>query len=575
MKHPPDGKWRCEILFGLLLLAVVGLCVRLSLLVARGPADAPQLALTQQRMVVPLPARPGGIYARSGDSYVPLALSKQVPSCYADPSLLRDDELADTAIGVADVLGLDPRDVLHELVTRRRKRFAWLGRQISLAQAEAIRSLGMPAVGIIHEWRREYPSGTLAATVIGFRRRDGEPGGGLELSQQKYLGAQDGRRVMLADARRRPIHPLPDDSRPPRDGDNVFLCLDAVIQGFLQEAVAESVERFDAQWGTGIVVDPHTGEVLAMCSVPTFDPNAYNTTPADSMTNRAITMPFEPGSAFKPIIAAAAVDAGVVTYDTKIFCENGVYRARRHGRITDHGHRYGTLTVTYIVVKSSNIGMAKIGEMLKNPRLHATLKRFGFGAKTGVSLAGESGGIVRPLRKWDGYSLWRVPFGQEISATALQMTMAFSSLVNGGLLLQPRLIEKVTDSQGRVLWQGRRRVVRRVLRPDTSKKTLEVLRQVVEQGTGKACRMDKWTSFGKTGTAQIPGRGGYVDGAYTGTFIGGAPASRPRVICMISVYWPDRSKGYYGSKVAAPYVRDVLERSLGYLNVPPDKPTRP
>ena len=552
------------------MLAVVGLCVRMCLLLRQGRAEAAHLVERQQRMVVPLPARPGSIFARAHRSYVSLAVSRQVPGVYADPLLLGDEEVAGVSVRLGELLDMNPLDVQHQILLRRDRRFAWIKRQVSSDQAAAVRAERMPAVGVTHEWRREYPNGVLASSLIGFRLRYGSAGGGLELSQDKYLRAADGKNVILVDAMRRPIRPLLDHSRMPQDGHNVFLCLDAVIQGYLEQAVADSVDRFDARWGTGIVADPMTGEILAMCSVPTFDPNDFNHAPSDSRINRAVSMPYEPGSVAKPIFAAAAVNEGLLTYQSRIFCENGAYYARRGGRIGDHGSRYGWLSLVDVVVRSSNIGMAKVGEKLGNVRLHAVALRFGLSGKSGIGLPGESGGILRPLQKWDGYSLRRVPFGQEISTTALQLTMAFCSLANGGELLAPRLVDHVSDAEGRVVWSGRRTVVRRVLRPDVAARTLDVLRQVVERGTGKACRLSRWTSFGKTGTAQIAGRGGYVEGAYTGTFVGGAPANSPRLICLISIYWPDKSKGYYGGKVAAPYVKEVLQRSLTYLNVPSD-----
>lgn len=571
--EPLPARWRCELVFGLLMLAVAGLAVRAGLLVTRARPDAVRLAETQQRMVVPLPARPGSIYARTRGGHLPLAVSRQVPSCFVDPYLLEDDEVEDAALRTGAVVDADPIEVVEAVMLRRTRRFAWVARELSEEQAHAVRALRMPAVGILHEWRRAYPNGPLAGTVLGFRRIDGVPGGGLELTHEPYLAANDGRRVLLADAHRRPVWPLPDRSRTPIDGDNVFLHLDAVIQGFLEEAVAESARRFDAQWATGVVMDPRTGEVLGMCSVPGFDPNEYATVSSERRTNRAISVPYEPGSALKPIFTAAAVDAGAATYSTEIDCEDGVYHARRGGRITDHGHHYGLLTLEDVIVKSSNIGMAKIGERMGNERLHAVVERFGFGEPTGIALPGESGGIVRPLDKWDGYSLRRIPFGQEIAVTALQLARGFASLVNGGLLLEPRLVDFVTDSRGNVIWRSRPRVLRRTIRPETSARTLAVLREVVERGTGTSAQLARWSSFGKTGTAQVPGPGGYVDGAYTATYVGGAPATDPAVLCVISVYWPDRSKGYYGSKVAAPYVRDVLARTLAYLEVPGDVET--
>jgi cell division protein FtsI/penicillin-binding protein 2 len=400
---------------------------------------------------------------------------------------------------------------------------------------------------------------------------DGRGGGGLELSLDSQLAAIDGTRVMLADSRRRPIWTLPEASNPPKDGSHVFLCLDAVVQESLQNAVAEAVRQYGAKWGAGVVVDPMTGEVLAMSSVPSFDPGDYQRVPAEARTDRTISLPYEPGSALKPVYAAAAVDAGLVSYQTQIFCENGTYAATKGGRISDHGQHYGHLTVEDVVVFSSNIGMAKIGEKLGNRAMFGIAGRFGLGIRSGIELPGESPGIVRPLARWDGYSLRRVPFGQEISVTALQMAMAFSALANGGQLMQPRLVDHICGADGRVVWQSYPKAIRQVVKPTTAAQTLAVLQQVVERGTGKACKLDRWTSFGKTGTAQIPGRKGYIDGAFAGTFVGGAPARQPRVLCVISIYWPDKAKGYYGAKVAAPAVKKVLEQTLTYLNVPPDK----
>jgi len=565
--------WRFNLVFALLLLALAGLAVRLGWLMHTAPADVRGQVQLQHKRTIPIPGRPGSIFARSLGGPVLLAGSRQAPGCFVDPALVDDERIGDVAIRAGQALNLDPFDVQAELLRRRKDRFVWLKRRITPREAEAVGALGLDAIGIMHEWQRKYPCGPLAGTVVGFRTRDGRPGHGVELAAANWLAASDGRRVCIVDSARRPIWPVIEQSTQPRDGRNVFLCIDAVIQGYLQDAVAGAVEQYEAKWGVGVVVDPQTGEVLAMCSVPTFDPNRFNETSAEARTNRAVSMPYEPGSALKPIFAAAAVDEGVVTYQTRIDCGNGTYYARKGGRISDHGHSYGVRSVSDVVVVSSNIGMAKIGEKLGNSALHTIARRFGLGERTGVDLPGQSPGIVRPLRKWDGYSLRRVPFGQEISVTALQLTMATASLANGGLLLRPRIVDHVRDSRGQVVWRGGREVVRRVLRPSVAAQTLAVLRDVVDSdhGTGKPLRMRLWSSFGKTGTAQIPGRGGYVDGAYTASFVGGAPATNPRLLCLVSVYWPNRRKGYYGSKVAAPAVRDVLERSLAYLNVPPDK----
>ncbi len=571
MKQSGPGRWWFEIVFGLVILAMLALCVRLAFLIRTNQSEAIQMTRRQQKMVIPLPARRGNIFAKARSNYVLLAGSKQIPGCYGDPSIMSDSQLDDVAIKVSEVLGIDPRVLQDKIVARRDKGFVWLSKDISAEQAQAIRDLKLRSVKVNHLWRREYPNAELASTMMGFCRSDGVGGGGLELSQEKLLLASHGRRVVRADARRRPIWPLLNESKLPKDGNNIYLTLDAVIQGYLQDALAESVERYEAKWGTGIVVNPQTGDILAMTSFPNFDPNEFNNSTPSSRTNKAICLPYEPGSAVKPIFAAAAVDYGLIDYATQVFCENGEYRAHRGGRITDHGKKYGYLSLEDVLVLSSNIGMAKVGELLGDERQYEILGRFGFGQQTGIELPAESRGIIRPLVKWDGYSLRRVPFGQEMSATTVQLAMAFSSLANGGLLLKPQLIDHVTDSKGRVIFQSKREVVKRVLTTSTAAQSVAVLAQVVERGTGAKCQMEGWTSFGKTGTAQIPGIGGYTEGAYVGTFIGGAPVNDTKLMCIISIYWPDRSKGYYGSVVAAPYVREVLEKALTYMEVPPDK----
>jgi cell division protein FtsI/penicillin-binding protein 2 len=562
-------------MFTLLALGLLALVGRLAWLLKADRGRAQELAWRQHRLVIKLPGRPGNIFARARQRHVLLAGSKQVPFCYADPGMVEDDgKLQQLAGKVAPVLGLTQGEVLGLMLAQRNDRFVILKRDLSEQEIRAVEALRLRPVQVDYEWRRDYPNGQLAATVLGYRRTDGQGGAGLEQSWDTgRLAAADGQRVVLADASRRAIWSVPSECTPPRDGQHVFLSIDTGIQGFLEEAVRSSVETFAARWGVGIVVNPQTGQVLAMCSVPGFNPNEYSRYEQEAVTNKAVAVPYEPGSALKPVFAAAAVDAGVMTYDTPIFCENGQYVAPRGGRITDHGESYGRLSLTDVVVFSSNIGMAKVGEALGNQAMHAAAERFGLGQETGIALPGESRGILRPLAKWDGYSTRRVPFGQEISVTSLQMTMAFAAMSNGGWLLRPRVVDCVRDARGRTVWRSHKQVVRRALGTQAAEQTLAVLREVVLRGTGKGCRMDRWSSFGKTGTAQIAQDGVYADGAFVGSFIGGAPATRPEVLCLISIYWPDESRGHYGSTVAAPYVRQVLERTLGYLDVPPDLPS--
>jgi len=575
------SKWRQNVVFGGMIVILLALGVRLWTMRMMYGEKAVKMADRQQRRIIRIPARIGNIYGVAHSRPVLLATSRQAPTCFVDPSLLKDYNIPEVAIEVGDVLGVDPVKIQHTLFERRDKRYAPIkdnpNREITPGQRSAIVALGNPAVGIEYQWKRGYPCGPLAGSVIGFRMRDGKPGGGVELALNDCLKAFDGRRELMADAVGRAVGLKPGTSIPPRDGNHVFLCLDAVIQEYLHEALNESVAKYGGPktWAAGVVIEPQSGRVVAMSSVPNFDPNESNR-PGALATNRAIIMPFEPGSVVKPLFAAAAVSEGVATWDTMIFCENGCYRPPRGGRITDHGKSYGIKSVTDGIVLSINTLMAKLGGMLGNKKLHTWVTKFGFGSRTGIRLPGEDPGLIRPLRRWDTYSTPRVPFGQEMAVTSLQLAMAFGAVANDGLLLKPRLVERIVNPKGKVLHVEGRKVVRPVFTPQIARKCRLVMQEVVERGTGKRCRMDKWSSFGKTGTAQIAGPGGmgYLDGAYTGSFVGGAPVEKPRLLCVISVYRPDRSKAYYGGTVAAPYVKQVLEKSLTYLKVPPDKGVR-
>jgi cell division protein FtsI/penicillin-binding protein 2 len=566
---------RISVLFTALVMVAAVMGVRVVDLVRHSQADVVEQVDRQQRMVIPVPARPGGIWARTGQTYRLLASSRQSPLVFVDPLMIPDDRIVEVSNQLGRIVRVQPREIAQTILDRRNARYVVVKRDLTAAQVEKVRDLKMSSMlGLTYEWKRQYPSDSLASHVVGFCLADGSPGGALELSMRRYLEATPGTRVLSADARRRAIDHIDTESTPPVDGADVYLTLDVIIQGYLEEAVAEAAEAHGAPWATGVVIEPETGRVLAMASSPTYDPNRFNQTDPETWTNHTITSPYEPGSVVKPLFAAAAVDAGIVEWDTMIDCENGTYYAHRGGRITDHGQEYDQLSVEQGVVQSSNILMAKLGEMMGNDRLYAVTERFGFGMRTGIELPGESPGIIRPLGNWDGYSTRRVPFGQEMSANSLQVAMAFGALANGGKLMKPILVDHIRSGD-EVIMKNEPTVVRRVVREQTARESLDVMALVVEEGTGKKARMQQWRSFGKTGTAQIAGPGGYVDGAYVGSFVGGAPVEQPRAVCLISVYWPDRSNGYYGGTVAAPYVKRVLEKTLTYLDVPSDRYTVP
>ena len=575
---------KVDIIYYTIFAGMITLCVYMGTCIYDTPAQIvkhTKRAKSAEEIWKKVPARPGSVYVSNRHSYTLAAHSRFTPSCFVDPSLLTIPELKKVSRKLAAILDEYPtgpacesyiRQIFSKLKSRKKQgsKFVWIKREISHKQSLAVRNLKNRAVGIQKEWRREYPNGNFAGPVLGFRRKDNVPGAGIELSLDRLIKATAGKRVMKSDARRRPIYGVADKTIRPEDGHNVYLTLDATIQKYLQTAVCESVEKFDAQWGVGIIMDPKTGDILAMVSAPTFDPNKYNVTPMEMMNNRCISCIYEPGSIFKPLFAASAVSEGMMTYQTRINCENGVYHARKGGRITDHGSRYGLISLATVIVKSSNIGLAKIGERFGNRRLHELVYDWGFGRKTGVDLPGELKGKVRRFSAWDGYSLRRIPFGQEISVTPLQIATAYCAFANGGYLMRPRLIRQITNQRNEVIYKTNPEIIRRVISESAAKQSVKVMRDVVLKGTAKKSKSKIYSIWGKTGTAQVSNSQGYIPNAYTGSFIGGAPVKNPEVICLISIYRPGRNKKYYGGTVAGPYVKEVLEKTLRYLQRKPD-----
>ncbi|MCY2927789.1 MAG: penicillin-binding protein 2, partial [Planctomycetota bacterium] len=497
-------RWRYDLVFTLLMLGVGAMGVRLGVMSRDRADEAGRIAQRQQLLTISVPARRGWIYIRGFDMYVPAAMTRDEPLVYVDAGELDDNELVPLCEDLAKILGVKSQAICTKILDNRSSRYLLLQGELTAAEATAIRALNHRALGIGYEPRRDYPNASLAAHVLGLCRKDGKGGAGVEQTFQKLLDAQSGVQVMFADSRRHATSVIPQECKPPRDGSSVFLTIDERIQKALELALAEAVETHSAMWATGVVVDPHTGDVLAMSSTPTFDPNTYQSAELAHLANRAISMPFEPGSVAKGLFAALAVQAGAVTWDTKFECK-GTYTAPGGGTVGCHGHAHGVVSVAECVIYSCNVGMAKIGELMGNRRLYDGARAFGLGQRTGIPLPGESPGQLRSLAKWDGYSTRRIPFGQEVSTTALQIAMAYSALANGGQMLEPRLVDCVQSPAGQPESRPRQTVLRRVVSQKISAQALRVLQQVVEndKSTGKACRLSQWTSFGKTGTAQV------------------------------------------------------------------------
>lgn len=528
-------------------------------------------AQERQISTIPMPARRGFILDRR---FRVLAGSQDLPTVFADPRFVEDR--AAVARRLSDLLDIPAREIRARLDQPTSPGYVVIARQVDSQIVRQIAEEQIPGIGIQNEPVRTYPMGALASHVIGFVGRDGVGLEGVEAHFESFLRATPGKRDVYRDVRRRAVFPVPDSSVPPRDGDSVVLSIDAAIQEMVEKAVAEQVRHYQAECGMGLVMDPRTGEVLAMTNYPTYSPTEIAAAPAERRRNRLLTDPVEPGSVFKPFIMVTALAEGVTTPTETIFCENGLYSVGKR-RLHDH-HPYGFLTAAEVLAKSSNIGMAKLGQRLGNQRMYEALYALGFGHPTGIDLPGEDNGLLMPLKKWDSFTTTSVPMGQEIAVTPIQIATAFCALVNGGRLLQPRVVLAVIDRSGKLVKDNSRVIDKGQKINSTAAETIrKLLIGVVTDGTGKPCDLDKWQVMGKTGTAQIPKLGGghYEPDAYLGSFIAAAPASDPQVVVLVMIRKPKRSLGYYGAQVALPGARAILEGVLPYLNVPPDKTLQP
>lgn len=546
------------------MLALIG---RLAYIQGHMRTELLEWSQRRQCSTVVLPGRRGAILDRR---LRVLAGSHDRPTIYADPRLIEDHEAA--ARQLAMVLGSKAADLKKLLDEPTSPEFVILKRAADAHEAEGVKELKIRGVGMVNEPVRSYPMGKLAAHVIGFVGAEGSGLEGVELAYEKHLKATAGKRLVYRDVHRRAIFQEPDGFVAPRDGMHVVLTIDANIQEVLDRELSQAVERFQAECAVGVVLSPKTGEVFAMSCAPSYDPAEPNKIDLEHRRNRVLTDPMEPGSSFKPFVMAIALAEGVTKPTETIFCHNGLYVTGAR-RLSDH-EPYGTLSVEQIMVHSSNIGMAILGQRLGNMRMRAGLRQFGFGAQTGIDLPGEGEGLFMPLKAWNSFTTTSVPMGQELAITPLQLATAFCGLINGGHKVRPHVVSAILSRSGEVI-EDRRKVedLGRVTREDISAEMRNMLAKVVNEGTGRNCRLEQWQVMGKTGTAQVPrkGRPGYEPDAYLGTFIAGVPARDPEVVCLIQVRKPNRRIAYYGSAVAAPSVRTVLAYTLPYLGIPPDE----
>ncbi len=529
--------------FAVALLRVFDLSVRQS-------DDLKAKAKSQHLRIVKLPAERGPIVDRNGDF---LALNVESAVVFVDPKMatFRSEEIP----RLARTLELPVESVAGKIGGSGR--FNWLLRTTTPERAAAVEALHLRGIGTESSRSRYYPHGPLAGQVLGMSGVDTQGLEGIELKYDEPLRGVPGSVPVQRDARGREILLIGGRDTAPKHGSTVELTLDANLQRIAEEELEATVAERRAEAGTVVVIDPTTGEILGMANVPRVDPNRGASLPVNLRRNRAVTDRYEPGSTFKTILAAAAIEADVVWPEDKIFCENGSYTIGRR-TITDHDP-YGTLTFADVIRYSSNIGAAKIAEKLGVPRFEKTIRAFGFGRATGVDLPGEVAGIVRPASSWRRINLATTAFGHGIDVTPLQVAMAYGAIANGGRLMRAFVVRRVVAPDGSVTRETLPEVVAQPVSADTARIVADMLKGVVENGTATAARIEGVSVAGKTGTARKIDKatGRYSHREHIASFVGFFPVDTPRFVVLVVIDNP--RTGMYGGIVAAPVFRRVGE----------------
>jgi cell division protein FtsI/penicillin-binding protein 2 len=455
-------------------------------------------------------------------------------------------------------------------------------KKLSKADRTFLRSLRQYAVSAEPDQLRVYQNGALAAHVLGFTgtlentNHTSEMFGydGIEKFFNDKLSGASGWRVTGVDSKKNELAALQDEDVSAKNGLNVVLTIDAAVQHIMETALANAMKEHSPANITGIVMRPRTGEILAMASLPNFDPNNLNTINTNNEQNRVISDVMEPGSTFKTIVISGALNEHIVNLNDTVFCENGVFH---YGGIilhdAEHDH-FGNLTVEQVLQKSSNIGASKIGIKLQAPKLYDYMTDFGLGAFTGIPLPHEASAknFVRPADKWGKYSIAQIPMGQGVAATRLQMAMAVGALANGGVLMRPMLVKRLEDSNGNVIQQYKPQSVRRVVSEETAKEMVEALKTVVSKdGTAPLAAITNYVVAGKTGTAQKVVDGKYASDRFVVSFIGFFPADNPQVCISIVMDSPKEGGRAFGGALCGPVFHDIAQRCASYLNIPPDE----
>jgi cell division protein FtsI (penicillin-binding protein 3) len=550
------------------LTAMIGalfalVAARLAMLVLIDGPRLVSMARSEHRGAISLAAVRGPILDRNGK---PLALSAETLSVYARPRRLLESTTEADRVKLAAVLEMEPATLERRLA--RKAPFVWLARHQSAQRVRAFDEIGLEGVGSVPEYFRFYPESGLAAAVVGKAGADGQGLSGVELEYDRVVRGAPSVMHFDHDARGHAIFDSPLEQAGAQAGDRLELTIDAAIQTQAEGYLASEVRLSGARGGTAIVLDPFTGEVLAMANA-----NVDDSADRARLHNSGVQDAFEPGSTLKGIVGAIALDDQVIDTRRQIFCERGVWHVA--GKTIHDDSPRGWLDLGSIIEVSSNIGAAKLASALGASRLAAGLAVFGIGRKTGIDLPGETVGVLRPVASWRPIELADHGFGQGLAVTPIQLATAYAAIANGGVVMRPYVLKAAYDADGREILRHTPQVLRRAVSPATAHSMNLLLRGVVNQpdGTGHLAQVADFTVAGKTGTAQMvnPATGGYYQSRLVASFVGFVPARDPRLVVLVVLY--DVAHGHFGGLFAAPVFSAIASSALQHLEVPPERPT--
>lgn len=550
--------WLVVGLFGLSFLAILG---RLFFVQVMQHARYAELAQEQYLRHLTLRPERGQIFDRHGRV---LATSISVPSLYGIP---REIDASDQVIRQLAKVLQQPVTTTRGHLTAKAP-FVWMARHMTPEMVKDVQALGLKGVYFQDEPHRYYPKHHLAGQVLGFVGIDEQGLGGLEYLYNRALSGRPRRIILERDAVGRRVRVVAGDTAEPPRGVDLHLTLDEWLQHLAEREIASQVQQTKARSGQVIIMQPQTGYILAMALYPFFDPNEFRD-PSQQLwqRNRAVTDPIEPGSTFKLVVAAASIEESTVALTDRFFCENGTMTQGRR-RIRDH-KPHGVLSFPEVIAYSSNIGTIKVSERLSSVTLYHYIRRFGFAEKSLVDLPGEAEGQLLPPPAWSQFSHASLSIGQEIAVTPLQLIAAFAAVANGGVLMQPRIVQRI--DRGYEVQHIAPEVRWRVLSRQTAEKLTAILTEVVTYGTGKLAAVPGYTVAGKTGTAQKvdPQRGGYSTSKVSATFVGYVPAEQPQLAILVTLDEPQTSQ--WGGMTAAPVFQRIAQQALPYLHIPPSQ----